>query len=137
MNVGVLREIKDKENRVALTPEGAKQLVDVGHTVFFERKCGAGSGLKNRDYEVVGAKLVESPKELARECDLVVKVKEPVEEEHTYFDESKMLFTYFHFASSCELTENMLKSGAACIAYETVEDKNGKLPLLRPMSEVA
>lgn len=137
MNVGVLREIKDKENRVALTPEGAKKLVAAGHKVFFERKCGAGSGINNKDYEAVGATMIESPKELVKKCDLILKVKEPVEEEHIYFDESKMLFTYFHFASSSELTENMLKSGAACIAYETVEDKGGKLPLLRPMSEVA
>ncbi|MBU0662344.1 alanine dehydrogenase [Candidatus Micrarchaeota archaeon] len=137
MNVGVLREIKDKENRVALTPEGAKQLVDAGHSVFFERKCGSGSGIRDKDFEAVGAQKIDEPKALVDKCDLILKVKEPVESEPAYFSENKILFTYLHYASSCELTKAMLKSGAATIAYETIEDESGKLPLLIPMSEVS
>lgn len=137
LNVGVLREIKDKENRVALTPEGAKKLALAGHRVFFERKCGAGSGIRDRDYEDAGAEKVETPKELVGKCKLILKVKEPVDDEPGYFTGDKILFTYLHYASSRELTEEMLRGGAATIAYETIEDEKGKLPLLAPMSEVS
>ncbi|MFH1224731.1 MAG: alanine dehydrogenase [Candidatus Diapherotrites archaeon] len=137
MNIGVLREIKDRENRVALTPEGAKKLAEAGHKVFFERKCGAGSGIHDHEYEAAGAQKISTPKEVVKKSDIIVKVKEPINDEPAYFDESKILFTYLHYASSRELTEAMLKSGAATIAYETIEGKDGRLPLLVPMSEVS
>ena len=136
MNVGVLKEIKNNENRVALTPLGAKALKRAGHRVFVEKNAGKGSGFSDAEYRRAGAKIVASPREICRKAQLIVKIKEPLPKEYKYFNENTTLFTYFHFASSKKLTLGMKKSKATCIAYETVE-KNGKLPLLAPMSEVA
>jgi alanine dehydrogenase len=136
MIVGVLKEIKTKENRVALTPYGAKQFVARGHEVLVERHAGAGSGFSDEEYVSAGAKIVESPKEICERAELVLKIKEPLPQEYGYFRPKQMIFTYFHFASSKELTLAMIETRSACIAYETVE-VDGKLPLLAPMSSVA
>lgn len=136
MIVGVPKEIKEGENRVALTPAGVDALVRDGHTVLVETNAGFGSGLLNEEYIKQGARIV-SRSEVFDQADLIVKVKEPLEEEWSLLGEGKMLFTYLHLASSRELTMGLLKSGITGIAYETVQDRNGQLPLLVPMSEVA
>ncbi|HZX34492.1 MAG TPA: alanine dehydrogenase [archaeon] len=137
MNVGVLKEIKDNEYRVALTPEGAKRLKAKGAKVFVEKGAGEGSGFADKEYIVAGAK-ISSVKEILKECSLIMKIKEPVKRELEYFSKKHTLFTYFHFASGKKLTQAMLKSGANCIAYETVSGADGKgMPLLAPMSRVA
>ncbi len=137
MNVGVLKEIKNNENRVALTPEGAKKLKKAGNTVFVQKNAGKGSGFPDAEYKKAGAKIVNTPKELAKKCRMIVKIKEPLEQEYELFNENHILFTYFHFAADKKLTIGMKKSGATCIAYETVELPDKSLPLLSPMSEVA
>lgn len=136
MIVGVLKEIKNNENRVALTPRGAKELVKAGHIVLVEKGAGLGSGFKDEEYVKEGAQIIAAPKELCKKADMVVKVKEPLPQEYDYFKPKQILFTYFHFASGEELTKAMISRKITCIAYETVE-KEGKLPLLKPMSEVA
>ncbi|MFH1587284.1 MAG: alanine dehydrogenase [Candidatus Diapherotrites archaeon] len=137
MIVGVLKEIKDNENRVAITPNGVQEFVSKGHELLVEKDAGIGSGFSNEEYEKAGAILIGTPKELCEKAELVMKIKEPIKEEHTYFRKDQVLFTYFHFASMRELTDNMISSNAACVAYETVELEDRSLPLLAPMSEVA
>jgi alanine dehydrogenase len=135
MKIGVLKEIKEKENRVALTPAGANSLVQAGHTVLVQSGAGAGSGFADADYAETGAQLVSA--EAAWETDLVLKVKEPLQQEYPYLGK-QMVFTYFHLAGvSPALTDTLLAHGTTAIAYETVEDNEGKLPLLAPMSAVA
>lgn len=136
MIVGCLKEIKDNENRVALTPQGAKAFVQKGHAVLLEKNSGKGSGFSNAEYRKAGASIIPSPKQICSRAELVLKIKEPLPREYGYFHANQLLFTYFHFASSRKLTEAMVKSKATCIAYETVEER-GKLPLLKPMSIVA
>jgi alanine dehydrogenase len=135
MVIGVPKEIKTLENRVALTPGGAESLVRRGHTVLVERGAGLGSGLTDAEYERAGAALVS--REEAWKAEMVVKVKEPLPEEYPFLREGLILFTYLHLAADRTLTEAMLKSGVTGIAYETVQLKDGSLPLLIPMSEVA
>ncbi|ETN94579.1 alanine dehydrogenase [Zhouia amylolytica] len=137
MKIGVPKEIKNNENRVGMTPAGVFELTKNGHTVYVESTAGEGSGFFNADYESAGATILNSIREVYLLSDMIVKVKEPVEEEYELVRDNQVLFTYFHFASSEKLTKAMLKSKAVCIAYETVEDDNGTLPLLTPMSEVA
>ncbi|SFS77650.1 alanine dehydrogenase [Zhouia amylolytica] len=137
MKIGVPKEIKNNENRVGMTPAGVFELTKNGHTVYVESTAGGGSGFFNADYESAGATILNSIREVYLLSDMIVKVKEPVEEEYELVRDNQVLFTYFHFASSEKLTKAMLKSKAVCIAYETVEDDNGTLPLLTPMSEVA
>lgn len=137
MNVGVLKEIKNNENRVALTPAGAKKLAKAGHNVFVEKNAGLGSGFNDTEYVRAGAKIVSKPKEIVKKCRMIMKVKEPIEHELNYFNEGHIVFTYFHFASGKELTRKMLESGAACVAYETVVNEKGRTVLLDPMSAVA
>jgi len=137
MIIGVLKEIKANENRIALVPGGAEVLVQRGHQVLVEHKGGEGSGFSDADYSAVGAEIVATPAEIFKRSDMIMKVKEPLPQEYPLIRKNQIVFTYFHFAASRELTEAMLKSGAACIAYETVETKDGALPLLLPMSEVA
>ncbi|MCQ0111581.1 alanine dehydrogenase [Zhouia amylolytica] len=137
MKIGVPKEIKNNENRVGMTPAGVFELTKNGHTVYVESTAGEGSGFFNADYEGAGAIILNSIREVYLLSDMIVKVKEPVEEEYELVRDNQVLFTYFHFASSEKLTKAMLKSKAVCIAYETVEDDNGTLPLLTPMSEVA
>jgi len=136
MIIGVPKEIKPQEERVGLTPSGANILIQNGHKVYVQKKAGLGSGFSDNDYQTVGCILLDSIEEIYAIAEMIVKVKEPIKLEYNLVREGQILFTFFHFASSKELTEAMLKSGAICIAYETVE-VNGVLPLLIPMSEVA
>lgn len=137
MNIGVPKEVKSDEYRVALLPVGAEELVRRGHRVLFERSAGEGSGLTDEMYSEVGATLVDSAAEVWGEADVIVKVKEPQPTEWPMVRVGQTVFTFFHFAASRELTEAMLTSGATSVAYETLVDERGQLPLLTPMSEVA
>jgi len=136
MNVGVAKEIKSDEYRVALTPAGALELIARGHSVAVEHGAGGGSAFPDSEYERVGARIV-SADDLWGESDLVLKVKEPLPEEYGRLREGQVLFTYLHLAASEELTRALIDSGAACLAYETVETDDRALPLLAPMSEIA
>jgi alanine dehydrogenase len=137
MTIGVPKEIKNNENRVGITPAGIFELVKNGHRVFVQEGAGLGSGFLNEDYIATGAVMLPSISEIYQQADMIVKVKEPIAEEYPLVKPGQILFTYFHFASSRELTEAMVRSRAVCIAYETVEETDGSLPLLTPMSEVA
>lgn len=137
MIVGVPKEIKDNENRVALTPAGVKELKKRGHAVYVQSTAGDGSGFFDDDYLEAGAEILGSIKEVYDIADMIMKVKEPIEPEYNLIREDQLVFTYFHFASSEQLTHAMIKSKAICLAYETVEKEDGTLPLLVPMSEVA
>lgn len=135
MKVGIPKEIKDKEGRVALAPEGAKQLADAGHTVLVQSDAGANSGFSNDEYLAAGATLGSA--EDAWNCELVVKVKEPEASEYGFLKQ-QIVFTYFHLAGVPKaLTESLLRQGTTAIAYETLEDEHGRLPLLAPMSAIA
>jgi alanine dehydrogenase len=135
--VGVPREVKDHEYRVALTPEGARELTHAGHTVLVEDGAGAGSNIPQQRYVRAGATIVPTAEEVWRQADLVLKVKEPVPEEHDLLREGQILFTYLHLAASRQLTEVLLERKVAAVAYETVQLPDGRLPLLAPMSEIA
>jgi alanine dehydrogenase len=137
MKIGIPKEIKNNESRVGMTPAGVFELVKRGHEVFVQDQAGVGSGFSNQVYKDVGATILDSISEVYASADMIVKVKEPIEEEYDLIKPNQIVFTYFHFASSEILTEAMIKSNAICIAYETVEDTDGSLPLLTPMSEVA
>jgi alanine dehydrogenase len=137
MIVGVPKEIKLDEYRVAMLPVGVEELVRRGHKVLVEAGAGLGSGLADHDYLKEGAQLVDGPAEIFARADMVVKVKEPMPAEWPLIRKGQVLFTYFHFAADRTLTDAMLKSGATCVAYETLADDQGRLPLLTPMSEVA
>ena len=136
MKVGVVKEIKSDEYRVALTPAGARELVQGGHEVVVEKGAGEGSSFPDDAYRSVGATLA-AVDEVWRESELLLKVKEPLPDEYPLLHEGLVLFTYLHLAASEELTRALAESGAACVAYETVETDNGALPLLAPMSEIA
>jgi alanine dehydrogenase len=136
MTIGVPKEIKAQENRVALLPSGAYQLIKRGHQVIVERGAGTGAGYPDSDYEQAGARLVAEHAAVFREADLIVKVKEPLPAEYPLLRSGQLLFTYLHLAASRDLTDALLCSGATCIAYETIE-VNRRLPLLEPMSEIA
>jgi len=137
MKIGIPKEIKNNESRVALTPSGAKTLVENGHTVLVETRAGENSGFTNEQYIKAGAQILPTPEEVFATADMIMKVKEPIASEYKLIRPNQLLFTYFHFASGKELTEAMMKSGAVCLAYETVEKADHTLPLLIPMSEVA
>lgn len=137
MIIGVPKEVKNNENRVALTPAGTQELVKRGHTVYVQRSAGIGSGFEDESYADAGAKLISDAAEVFERAEMIMKVKEPVEQEWGLVREGQLLFTYFHFASYEPLTRAMVNSGAICLAYETVERADGSLPLLIPMSEVA
>lgn len=137
MIIGVPKEVKRDEYRVALLPVGAEELVAAGHTVLIETNAGAGSGLQDAEYAEAGATIVATADEVFAKADLIVKVKEPLKQEWPLIRPGQTLFTYFHFAADRALTEAMLASGADCLAYETLRDPQGRLPLLTPMSEVA
>jgi alanine dehydrogenase len=136
MIVGVPKEIKRDEYRVAMLPVGVEELVRRGHRVLVEVGAGVGSGLADEDYMRAGAELVDVDTVFGQ-SDMIVKVKEPLPAEWPRIRPGQVLFTYFHFAASRELTEAMVASGATCVAYETLRDDQGRLPLLTPMSEVA
>ena len=137
MKIGVPKEIKTNENRVALVPAGAESLVAGGHNVMIEKGAGEGSGFPDSAYTAVGAKIGPDADTVWREADMIMKVKEPIKPEWPRMKKGQVVFTYFHFAADKELTLAHIKSGAICIAYETVELPNRELPLLTPMSEVA
>ena len=136
MNIGVPKEIKNNEFRVAITPSGVRELTSRGHTVFIEASAGLGSAISDSDYEAVGATILKSADEVWSKAELVLKVKEPIAAEYSRMRKDQVLFTYLHLAASRECTDALVKSGITAIAYETVE-VNGALPLLAPMSEVA
>ena len=137
MIIGVPTEVKTDEYRVAMLPVGVEELVARGHQVLVQAGAGLGSGLLDQEYQRAGAELDASGAAIWQRADLIVKVKEPQREEFALIRSGQMVFTYFHFAASRELTEAMLSTGATCLAYETLRDKQGRLPLLTPMSEVA
>ena len=137
MIVGVPIEIKNNENRVALTPAGAKELVKRGHDVFIQTNAGVGSGFSDADYTIAGAKILPTIEETYAIAEMIMKVKEPIAPEYNLIKEDQLLFTYFHFASYEPLTKAMIERKAVCLAYETVEKDDHSLPLLVPMSEVA
>jgi len=137
MIVGVPKEIKADENRVALVPAGAEALVANGHQVVVETNAGFGSGFPDEAYTSVGASVKSAADEVWAEADMIVKVKEPIESEYPRMRSGQVVFTYFHFAADERLTREALRSGCIAIAYETVEHPSGELPLLTPMSEVA
>lgn len=137
MKIGIPKEVKAFENRVAVTPGGVHELIANGHEVFVQESAGVGSGFADADYVSAGARILSSIEEVYAIADMIVKVKEPILQEYDLVRKDQILFTYFHFASSLELTKAMIKSKAVCIAYETVELSDRYLPLLVPMSEVA
>lgn len=137
MIVGVPKEIKNNENRVALTPAGAAELIKRGHEVYVQATAGNGSGFTDEDYLETGAKLLPTIEEVYAIAEMIIKVKEPIEPEYKLIKKGQILYTYFHFASSEELTNAMIEREAVCLAYETVEMEDRSLPLLIPMSEVA
>jgi alanine dehydrogenase len=136
MKIGVPKEIKPQEARVGVTPAGAQSLIQAGHQVHMQTGAGILSGFSDQAYEEVGCSIAPNIRSVYQFAEMIIKVKEPIEEEYELIQPNQLLFTYFHFASSKKLTEAMINSNAVCLAYETVEDK-GKLPLLIPMSEVA
>jgi alanine dehydrogenase len=137
MIIGVPKEIKNNENRVALTPAGAKELIKRGHQVYVQQTAGIGSGFSDEDYKAAGASLLPSIEATYQIAEMIMKVKEPIESEYSLIKPNQLLFTYFHFASYEPLTKAMVASKAICLAYETVEKSDRSLPLLVPMSEVA
>lgn len=137
MIIGIPKEIKNNENRVALTPAGAQEFVKHGHTVCVQTTAGVNSGFPDDAYEAVGARILPDIEAVYATAEMIIKVKEPIAPEYKLVRKGQLLFTYFHFASSEPLTRAMIESGAVCCAYETVERKDRSLPLLIPMSEVA
>ncbi|MDC0389793.1 alanine dehydrogenase [Flavobacteriaceae bacterium] len=137
MIIGVPKEIKNNEFRVGLTPSGVNSFIADGHTVYVQKEAGLGSGYSNQSYLNAGAKLCRSIDEVYSISEMIIKVKEPLKKEYNLIKKDQIIYTFFHFAASKELTEAMLKSDAICIAYETVQNTDGTLPLLTPMSEVA
>ncbi|MGX1805130.1 alanine dehydrogenase [Nocardia sp. NPDC055321] len=137
MRIGVPREVKQQEDRIALTPAGAGELARSGHEVFIEAGAGDGSGFADADYLTAGARIADGPDAVWDAAELVLKVKEPIAQEYSRMRSGQVLFTYLHLAASRECTEAILRSGITAIAYETVRGPDGSLPLLAPMSEVA
>ncbi|MEZ5306301.1 MAG: alanine dehydrogenase [Pyrinomonadaceae bacterium] len=137
MKIGLPKEIKDNEYRVGLTPAGVQALSDAGHELFVEKSAGEGSGFVDQQYVDAGAKILDSADDIWAEGDMIVKVKEPIAPEYPRMRENQLLFTYLHLAPELELTKQMLERKVTGVAYETITDKVGRLPLLTPMSEVA
>ena len=137
MRIGVPKEIKTNENRIALVPAGAEALVTAGHEVLIQTGAGEGSGFPDSHYTDVGARIGTDAASVWAQSDMIMKVKEPIEPEWKHMRRGQTIFTYFHFAADERLTRAHIDSGATCIAYETVELPSRELPLLTPMSEVA
>lgn len=137
MFIGIPKEIKNNENRVGMTPAGVHELTAHGHQVFVQHTAGEGSGFSDDEYIAAGATILPTIEDVYAKAEMIIKVKEPIAPEYPLVRKGQLLFTYFHFASDLALTEAMLASGATCIAYETVVGRQGGLPLLIPMSEVA
>ena len=137
MKIGIPKEIKNNEFRVAITPRGVEELTSHGHEVYVEKNAGINSNFSDNEYKNAGAKILDDNISIFNISDLILKVKEPIEKEYKLIKENQIVFTYFHFASHRPLLDAMIENKSICIAYETVEDDNGSLPLLTPMSEVA
>ena len=137
MKIGIPKEIKNNEFRVAITPRGVEELISHGHEVYVEKNAGINSNFSDNEYKNAGAKILDDNISIFNISDLILKVKEPIEKEYKLIKENQIVFTYFHFASHRPLLDAMIENKSICIAYETVEDDNGSLPLLTPMSEVA
>ena len=137
MIIGIPKEIKESEHRVGMTPSGVQTLIQNGHDVYVQNSAGQGSGHSDEDYSNVGANLLKTIEEIYDISEMIIKVKEPLKKEYSLIKEGQIIYTYFHFASSLELTKAMIDSKSICIAYETVENSDRSLPLLTPMSEVA
>ena len=137
MKIGVPKEIKPQENRIGLTPDSVKTLISQGHKVLIENNGGFEAGFDNEQYKSVGAKIIHKAEDIFNESEIIVKVKEPQSNEVKMIRENQIVFTYLHLAAAKELTQGLIKSKGICIAYETVTDENGRLPLLAPMSAVA
>lgn len=137
MKIGIPKEIKNNENRVGATPAGVKEMVAHGHEVYVQHTAGEGSGFSDGEYEAAGARILPAIEDVYATADMIVKVKEPIEPEYGLIRAGQVLFTYFHFACDRPLTDAMIADKAVCIAYETVTDRECRLPLLIPMSEVA
>jgi len=137
MKIGVPREIKPQENRIGLTPESVKTLTSDGHEVLVENNGGFEAGFDNDQYKNAGAKIIDKAEDIFNDAEIIVKVKEPLSNEVKMIRENQIIFTYLHLAAAKELTQGLIDSKSVCIAYETVTDNNGRLPLLAPMSAVA
>jgi len=137
MIVGVPKEIKNNEYRVGMTPSGVNSFISNGHKVFVQKNAGLGSGYTNNDYKEVGAVICDTIEDVYSKSEMIIKVKEPLKSEYSLIKEGQIIYTFFHFASSQELTKAMIDSKSICIAYETVQNHDNSLPLLTPMSEVA
>ena len=137
MIIGVPKEIKNNEYRVGLIPSSVREFTSYGHKVLVEKNAGIGVGFTDKDYKESGAKIINTAKEIFENSQMIIKVKEPQEVECKMLQEDQLLFTYLHLAPDPEQTKGLIKSGCVALAYETVTDNNGRLPLLAPMSEVA
>ena len=137
MKIGVPKEIKPQENRIGLTPDSVKTLTSQGHEVLIENNGGFEAGFDNEQYKSAGAKIIDKAEDIFNESEIIVKVKEPQSNEVKMIRENQIVFTYLHLAAAKELTQGLIQSKGICIAYETVTDENGRLPLLAPMSAVA
>jgi len=137
MLIGVVREIKPKENRVAMTPAGVEQMISHGHSVLVETGAGDGSGFSDENYVNAGVKICSSAEDIYKKSEMIIKVKEPLPVEYPLIRKEQIVFTYFHFAANAELTKAIIDSECVAVAYETIEQENGSLPLLTPMSEIA
>jgi alanine dehydrogenase len=137
MIIGVPKEIKNRENRVAIVPGGVKMLVDAGHKVLVEKGAGLGAGIPDDKYLAAGASVLNSAAEVWGKADMIMKVKEPIASEFAHLRQGQILYTYLHLAAAQELGHELIKRGVNAIAYETIQLANGSLPLLTPMSEVA
>ena len=137
MIIGLVKEIKNHEYRVGLTPNDVKAYTDAGHQVLVETGAGEGSGFSNMEYTAAGADVLNSAAEVWDKAEMIVKVKEPIEPEYKYLKKDQILYTYLHLAADRPLTEALLKAGTKAVAYETITGKNGGLPCLTPMSEIA
>jgi alanine dehydrogenase len=137
MVIGIPKEIKDNEYRVAIVPVGVEEMIKANHQVLIEKSAGIGSGISDEDYQAAGAQIIPTHEELFQKAEMVIKVKEPVPSEYELLKKDQIVFTYFHLAADKSLTEEIIKSRIIAIAYETVETDDGSTPLLTPMSEVA
>ncbi|HBN80850.1 MAG TPA: alanine dehydrogenase, partial [Ruminococcaceae bacterium] len=137
MKIGSVKEIKNNEFRVGLTPDHVRAYAGAGHQVYIEKDAGLGSGFSTREYREAGAVVLDTAKEVWDTVDMMVKVKEPLEEEYRYFHKDLILFTYLHLAADRSLTDALLRSGVKGVAYETLIERDGSIPLLAPMSEIA
>jgi alanine dehydrogenase len=137
MIVGILKEIKEEENRVSMTPGGVEVMTQNGHTILVEKNAGSGSGFPDEAYTLAGAEIMNGPEEIFKKAEMVMHVKEPLPPEYPYIRKGQIIFTYLHLAAAEELTQFLIKSGSICIAYETIQKTDLSLPLLTPMSEVA